>query len=849
MYVKRFERGLKRYYSSKGYPRMGEQYIVCYDIENSVIYDVAEDIDGKEISDDYYETLAIDLLDRELMPQLKHIGRGKGTEKLKEYICKQLGQTETRYIDRDNVKQAEEIIKAFNTEHNAKLMLIPLTHKYLSNFYIYDCKHKKVNSVFCYTPEEDNKVFKKLYRMFEAGADILFTAHNLDYEYSYIRYNTNLLQLITAIDDNKRVSVIANGTHDIKSIEAMTGIVDLKKGSYYIASCKFLIRDSFLMTGKSIKNLGEAYKLPKLAYNYDTTRTDPEQLTDLDREYNQRDNEIALRAILEIQQQQEIYKDITQLPMSATQHSRNTCKYNYDVNLPQPHRQEKYNTLEKKHNQLSYMFNMPTEELFQKFFNASGGGLIGVNPLECDKWQSGVHSFDIKSAHPSQAFNKLFPHGEKVEAIPTEQYSAVIRELQGLSEIMMKNPKFLYNDYTGYHDYLLLIQFNGLREKNINGNIINSLGAGKAALGTARSEKLQRQAYNLNGVNQYGKCRKSEQYIKWVYGIDLIYHLTFYDYDSIEILEGYVYPLVNCDEYILRKFEYYGANKELYKGFTKQAKKLSYKELYENIQTSTAEDYTKKAVTENNYTEFLDGELLRIKGVFNGIFGQEYQSPIHDDMQTVVNDWYSIKPVSQQDYEDSISKTKIHYCTGAYIAAWTRFELACMIWYCINNGGKLFYWATDSIKANGINDDLFKDWCYGHTTAAYTRNVFNFGSVDCETSGNPLEFYTTETLKHIDICRGKDPEKLHIGYTISGFKAGVYLKDFLEKWEGVPYTDENVEAVKKELAELFRPHIIPAEQTGKLVRDRSFSGYTTPLGQRNFGALLPMEYNLGRFEL
>ena len=847
MYVKRFERGLKRYYSTKGYPRMGEQYIVCYDIENSVIYDVAEDIDGKEISDDYYETLAIDLLDRELLPQLKHIGRGKGTEKLKEYICKQLGQTETRYIDRDNVKQAEEIIQAFNAEHNAKLMLIPLTHKYLSNFYIYDCKKKKVNSVFCYTPDEDNKVFKKLYRMFTAGADILFTAHNLDYEYSYIRYNTNLLHLITTIDDNKRVSVIANGTHDIKSIEAMTGITDPKNGNYYIASCKFLIRDSFLMTGKSIKNLGEAYKLPKLEYNYDTTRTDPEQLTDIDREYNQRDNEIALRAILEIQQQQEIYKDITQLPMSATQHSRNTCKLNYNVNLPQPHRQEKYNTLEKKHNQLSYMFNMPTEQLFQKFFNASGGGLIGVNPLECDKWQSGVHSFDIKSAHPSQAFNKLFPHGEKVEAIPTEQYSAVIRELQGLSEIMMKNPKFLYNDYTGYHDYLLLIQFNGLREKNINGNIINSLGAGKAALGTARSEKLQRQAYNLNGVNQYGKCRKSEQYIKWVYGIDLIYHMTFYDYDSIEILEGYVYPLVNCDEYILRKFEYYGANKELYKGFTKQAKKLPYKELYDNIQASTAEDYTKKAVTEENYVEFLDGELLRIKGVFNGIFGQEYQSPIHDDMEIVVNDWYSIKPVSQQDYEDSISKTKIHYCTGAYIAAWTRFELACMIWYCINNGGKLFYWATDSIKANGINDDLFNGWCYGHTTAAYTRNIFNFGSVDCETSGNPLEFYTTETLKHIDICRGKDPEKLHIGYTISGFKAGVYLKDFLEKWEGVPYIEDNVETVKKELAELFRPHIIPAEQTGKLVRDRSFSGYTTPLGQRNFGALLPMEYNLGRF--
>ena len=72
-------------------------------------------------------------------------------------------------------------------------------------------------------------------------------------------------------------------------------------------------------------------------------------------------------------------------------------------------------------------------------------------------------------------------------------------------------------------------------------------------------------------------------------------------------------------------------------------------------------------------------------------------------------------------------------------------------------------------------------------------------------------------------------------------------QDFLKKWEGAYYSDENIAIVKMELAYLFRPHIIPADQTGKLVRDRSYSGYTTPLNQRNFGALLPMEYNLGRF--
>ena len=166
--------------------------------------------------------------------------------------------------------------------------------------------------------------------------------------------------------------------------------------------------------------------------------------------------------------------------------------------------------------------------------------------------------------------------------------------------------------------------------------------------------------------------------------------MTFYDYDKIEILEGYVYPLANCDEYILRKFEYYGANKELYKGFTKQAKKLPYADLLKNIQDSSAEEYTKRAITEDNYTEFLDGELLRIKGVFQWHFWTGISSAHHDDMYINKSDWYSIQAEGQQDYNESIERTKIHYCTGAYIAAWTRFELACMIWYAINNGGKLF---------------------------------------------------------------------------------------------------------------------------------------------------------------
>ena len=139
-------------------------------------------------------------------------------------------------------------------------------------------------------------------------------------------------------------------------------------------------------------------------------------------------------------------------------------------------------------------------------------------------------------------------------------------------------------------------------------------------------------------------------------------------------------PLVNCDEYVLRKFEYYGANKELIQVFTKQAKKLQYEELFKIIQESRRRRIHQKSSYSGKLCRLFGRGELRIKGIFNGIFGQEYQAPIHDDMA------YSVMTgTASQQYHNRIMmivspKTKIHYCTG-HIAAWTRFELACMIWY------------------------------------------------------------------------------------------------------------------------------------------------------------------------
>lgn len=184
-----------------------EQYIICYDIENSVIYEVYdESADG--------------------------IQKNPDTIMMRERIAAKLGQSDTRYIDRQNIEQAQKILDRFNSAKSGKsyFVLVPLTHKYLSNFYIFNASTGEITSKFARSPEEDNAIFMEFVQKWKKGADILFTAHNLDYEYSYIRFNTAFLKVL--LEQSVQHAIIANGTTDIKSLEFVAGKkVETAKGS------------------------------------------------------------------------------------------------------------------------------------------------------------------------------------------------------------------------------------------------------------------------------------------------------------------------------------------------------------------------------------------------------------------------------------------------------------------------------------------------------------------------------------------------------------------------------------------------------------------------------------------
>lgn len=862
------------------------QYIVNYDIENSVICCV--------------------------MPENKHDYEklnGKCRE-VTEYLCKCFDRKETRFFPRELFYIAEKMLYEYYPEYRGVLRIAPMTHKYLSNFLIYKVQETPIDKIvidgdilstwYAYTPQDDLKCFKKLIDLWLAGNDILFCCHNYSYENRYIRNNVPEFYEMLISNSVKAYSVLADSSSKIKTMEFIWG-KDIKIGKNGEKSVNdphyFIIHDTMLMAGnRSISNLGASYNYPKLDYDYDVCRIDKNDLEKHDYEYNRRDNEVALLFILDLMRQNPEYINIVNMPLSATQHYKKLCKGDIIINpLVTDQKDGKEKPLFRLYSRAAKAFNMKSLYLHNAFYNASGGGLIGVNPLYCGMWIDNCHSFDISSAHPSQVFNR----GKFPVCYKSKHYKGDMKKLLDFfrrkTERLINDPKGFYNAPYGDVDYLMKIRFIGVTEKVLkNNNVVDCLGIGTINTDNTDFEckdqwdnvKIGSRTHitklNIDRTEdtehkhvKNGKIRQAKYTEGWFYGIDLVYILSFYNFKEIIIKEAYEMPLGYAHEYILNEFEHYGDLKNTYKCLGNIAKKEGYEKLKETLEVyvreGKAQSYTLNSLDahKDDYVDFVaDAETHRIKAIFNGLFGINYSNPIKRGM-TFDKEYNIVYDGEVVNYDQAITVTTTHFGVGSYIAGFTRLQLACMLWFVINNGGTALYWATDSVKCFGVDEHLFDGWLDGlpKTSKAGVRNKHEFGKVDCETKGNTHSMYVIETLKHVDICKNENKvvkdklgDRIDIDITISGFRGKVYLSDVLDKWcvkmngdtiinSGVDYTAENVEKLKEELTPYLIPQIIPAVKTGKIAPDYTYEGFETPLGQKNFAPLWDKEYNLGGYKM
>ena len=87
----------------------------------------------------------------------------------------------------------------------------------------------------------------------------------------------------------------------------------------------------------------------------------------------------------------------------------------------------------------------------------------------------------------------------------------------------------------------------------------------------------------------------------------------------------------------------------------------NFEDTYKYCLENGAEEYTLKSMAKDNYINLLDNELLRVKGIFNGLFGQEYQNIYHhkldftDDFEIIDTEKYELIQKLNNDYIENFN--------------------------------------------------------------------------------------------------------------------------------------------------------------------------------------------------
>lgn len=228
--------------------------------------------------------------------------------------------------------------------------------------------------------------------------------HNLSYEFEFLCRNGFHFS-----------DIIANTTH--KPIK----VTDSDRQIEY--------RCSYMLLDKSVRKLGELFKLPKLEYQYDGVRS-RENLTPKDYEYNARDCQIVIKALKnEIKQAGGIAK----LPLTKTGKVR-------ILNIKNDESRELRSKADKA---------FPPKNVYDMLEMAFNGGYSGGNAEYFGKIVENVYSFDKKSSYPATMLEHQFPMKfGKIRENATPQFEKAVKEKQHfvaylhIDEMLSKDRRF-----------------------------------------------------------------------------------------------------------------------------------------------------------------------------------------------------------------------------------------------------------------------------------------------------------------------------------------------------------------------------------------------------------------------
>lgn len=208
--------------------------------------------------------------------------------------------------------------------------------------------------------------------------------HNLSYEFQFIRKWLKW-DSVFAVDERKPIKALTVDGYEF--------------------------RDSYILSGYSLEKTGEQlqkYKVQKLVgfLDYKQIRTPLTKLTDEEIKYCIND---VLVVSAYIQEQIEMYKGITKIPLTNTGRVRNYCRQNCFNGFSKDKEEKKKTQLEYKRLMSCLTLTVDEYKLLKRAFM---GGFTHANAYHVGETLHNVSSFDFTSSYPWVMLSEQYPMGK-----------------------------------------------------------------------------------------------------------------------------------------------------------------------------------------------------------------------------------------------------------------------------------------------------------------------------------------------------------------------------------------------------------------------------------------------------
>lgn len=559
-----------------------------------------------------------------------------------------------------------------------------------------------------------------------ANKTIFMSAHNLSYEANLLFMNCEFMKEAVKAG---RVEYLANAAKDsfkCFDVYACPPAVD-DKGNEVKGSKLIEARCSWKLTGKSVSELGKKFNYEKNgngdAYDYNKVRQLAPRsplfygLECEDYDYNRIDCEIAAMGIHEVYHR---YPEIAETNITFYS-ANNVIKVVSNEDC-------KAHKIKPDWNQKSRTMDL---QQYKDFHKTSHGGLVAVNTelagqliykgFDLDYCGEDIEvkdffHIDLNSAHPSQAFTKLFPVSAGEEVTGPELLNVCFdleksfRYVRDITAQLGDKPEDYVKLLSYGVDTIVLMQY---YNKTLR-HTINRSGYGVFRLtnvspkyyphagsiycmpiaiqtdprSNLTKEEEEAGMQTFPGVNIFsisGKLRTADEITISATAEDLVIYSLFYNFE-FEILRFVRYDMGLCSKKIVRQFKQHGGRKVFYKELlnavkdrdksadyieadkvagieAKKGVKGVYNKALELAKAHQHDQYIDKADYEYiiklmeqddfaNAETYADNQLKFAKAQFNGIYGTNYQSMLRRSYSLMVDDSNEIQTIANESGDD-----------------------------------------------------------------------------------------------------------------------------------------------------------------------------------------------------